>query len=870
MHLLGLFFLFGTAVSAAPLAGGNAYLVREPRATIYHLLTNAPAQVAQRGPSTLRARVGDSTNVVEVTRRIALHLRNPSDLARLIAGRPLTLTRSVGAGAFILEATDPVTALNEAQRLSGETGVGAAYPVMTRFQQLHGSYSYLPNDPYFGNQWHLEHRNSDGSPAGVDLNVRAAWPVTRGGGIYIAFGDDGVEATHPEFTNRVSDIAGLDFDFSASSQNIVLGPIDRHATAVAGLALAEAENGTGGAGVAPKATLVNWKIFSNGALGATDEHLMDMYQYYSNVVSVQNHSWGYGGTEQQGPSPLESIGISNAVFYGRGGKGSVIVRSGGNSRTQGGNSDDDAYPSDPRVIAVAAVRIDGRAATYSNPGACLLVAAPSGDTGFQTLFTTDRRGSLGYSTIFIPADTNLWDYGFDSSGFSGTSGSAPQIAGVAALILSANTNLSYRDVQQILVLSSRQFDLADPDLATNGAGFRVSHNTGFGVPDAGVAVSLARTWINRPPRTAVTWVATNAAAIPDDGLRVLISDALGNPVQLASATPSLGLHCDNPSAQLPLVDLGPLVGAAPGNLTGKGALIQRGGDTFVNKIQSAANAGAAFAIIYNNTGTIERVNMGNTDFSPIPAVFIDKLNGDALHNLLLQSNVQARIQLFSTNYTFAVTNTMLCEHVGVRIQTDHPTRGEIRITVVSPAGTRSVLQRVNNDTNAGPVDWTYYTTHHFFESSVGTWRVEVSDEAPGKLGNVLYAALTIFGTDLVDSDADGLDDGWEMAKFGTLAYGPKDDPDADGFSNAQEQLMGTHPLVSNFPLQLDISRWNGQLARLSWLGSTNFIYEVKAGSDPGNLTVLTNIPGRFPVQEWFLPYTAGQNFFRVRAVPAAP
>jgi len=68
---------------------------------------------------------------------------------------------------------------------------------------------------------------------------------------------------------------------------------------------------------------------------------------------------------------------------------------------------------------------------------------------------------------------------FNATGFKGTSGSAPQIAGVVALVLGANPNLYVRDVRQILLLSARHFDLADPDLQTNGAGLRVSHNLGF-------------------------------------------------------------------------------------------------------------------------------------------------------------------------------------------------------------------------------------------------------------------------------------------------------------------------------------------------------------------------------------------------------
>src|SRR5439155_4213512 len=95
-------------------------------------------------------------------------------------------------------------------------------------------------------------------------------------------------------------------------------------------------------------------------------------------------------------------------------------------------------------------------------------------------------------------------------------------------------------------------------------------------------------------------------------------------------------------------------------------------------------------------------------------------DGEAL-KALFATNVSAlaQIRLNSTSYVFSITNTLLCEHVGVRVLTDHPLRGDLRITLVSPAGTRSVLQRYNTDTSSGPVDWTYYSTHHFYETSAG-------------------------------------------------------------------------------------------------------------------------------------------------------
>src|SRR6185369_2971480 len=206
-----------------------------------------------------------------------------------------------------------------------------------------------------------------------------------------------------------------------------------------------------------------------------------------------------------------------------------------------------------------------------------LVAAPSGDSddGFPTIFTTDRQGALGYNQGSYTND--LADYCFDSTGFSGTSASAPQISGLAALILSANPALTYRDVQQILILSARHFDLTDPDLTTNGAGFRVSHNVGFGVPDAGEAVTLAKSWSNRPPLKSTTLTSTKVRTIPDDSLRVRISGS-GVPAELSRlrTQPSLGPHADTPTPVLPLVDVGYATNRISRDLTGRAALIQRG------------------------------------------------------------------------------------------------------------------------------------------------------------------------------------------------------------------------------------------------------------------------------------------------------
>jgi subtilisin-like proprotein convertase family protein len=557
-----------------------------------------------------------------------------------------------------------------------------------------------------------------------------------------------------------------------------------------------------------------------------------------------------------------------------------MVRSGGNNRTEGNNANDNAYASDPRVIAVAAVGSSGRAASYSNPGACLLVAAPGGEVN-AGLFSTDLLGTRGANFLnYFPPNEHLNDYALDVLGFTGTSPAAALVSGVSALVLSANPELTTRDVQQILALSARHFDSADPDLIRNGAGLLVSHNVGFGVPDAGEAVRLAQLWPNRPAPTLLTVTNTTMAEIPDDGLRVEVVGE-GVPPSLASlrTLPGTGPHADEPTASLPLVDVGLATNAIGADLTGKAALILRGTNNYADKITFAAQAGAAFAVVYNyatNTsgsgapGGDQLVPMGGTDFTPIPAVFVSHRDGVALQGLCAtNAAARARIRLTNTNLLFAVTDSLLCEHVGLRLQTDHPLRGDLRITLVSPAGTRSVLQRYNADTNAGPSDWTYYSTHHFFESSVGEWALFVSDEGLDATGSVHLASLMVTGVPITDTDTDGLDDAWEMAHFGSLGPGPRDDPDGDGYSNAREQVMGTDPLKPDREFALDLSRWNAALNRLSWPGVANRSYEVWGTSNLNQpMSLLTNVPGQCPDTEWFSPFTnATPAFFRVRSEP---
>ncbi|MBD1938468.1 proprotein convertase P-domain-containing protein [Microcoleus sp. FACHB-68] len=118
--------------------------------------------------------------------------------------------------------------------------------------------------------------------------------------------------------------------------------------------------------------------------------------------------------------------------------------------------------------------------------------------GTNGIVTTDLVGTEG---------KDAGDYTRD---FGGTSAAAPVVSGVIALMLEANPNLTWRDVQHILVETARPTDPNDwhdlkdePNWQTNGAGYAVNHNYGFGAIDAAAAVELAAGWVPVDPEVSV-------------------------------------------------------------------------------------------------------------------------------------------------------------------------------------------------------------------------------------------------------------------------------------------------------------------------------------------------------------------------------
>lgn len=873
-----------TLPALAVLAAGTATAAevlefREPRRVAYQLEPVEGARALAAAPQWIRARPArGGTNALWLGSQVVVQLRATNELPELLAAGPLRVSEVCDSNVFVLQAPDALTAARLAADWAARPGVTVSHPVRRRPVKLHGGFAPRPNDPLFPRQWHLENRDTNsGARLGFDLNVRAAWALTRGAGVVVAQGDDGLELDHPDLRDNTAGAPHYNF-FNNTPDGRHPGSLAGHGTAVGGLIAARAGNGVGVAGVAPGAQLASWVVFDTQGNFLNDLQSRRMFQYASNVVAVQNHSWGNADKTFLSVGVLESQGIANAIRYGRAGRGVVMVRAAGNERLELNDANDDAYANDPRVITVGAVRANGQVTSYSTPGACVLVAAFSADrrvdlgpgvqTNYPSLTTTDRSGILGYNLDYAGGYA---DYAFDASGFEGTSGATPQIAGLCALILSVNPALTWRDVQQVLLLAARQLDPADPAVHPNGAGLRVSHNTGFGVPDAARAVALAQRWKPRPPRVEVTASFRGRQAIPDDGLRVeLTGPRVPAALQSIPVWPADGLHVDEPTEAVPLVDVGQALGPIAMDLTGKAALIERGQNYFVEKIRHAAAAGARFVIIWNNVGTTDRLFMAGAEVhrAPIPAVFMDRQSGSALRDWLAgTAEARARLTLQSVRFTLPIHASLQAEHVTLRVQTTHQRRGDVRLTLVSPAGTRSVLQHFNEDLGSPLDDWTYSSVHHFYEPTAGDWRVEVSDERAGVTGEVLALDLTVTGVPIEDTDGDGLDDAWEEHYFTGLEFGPADDPDRDGESNLVESLAGTDPRYAP-PLRLELTAWDARFWRLAWPTTpyARFCLEAAATAE-GPYTALGEVTSDFGLAEWLVPAERSPGrFFRVQAV----
>lgn len=839
-----------------------AFSLKMPRPVVYLVehsdLANTWVAGRERDRSDVR---------VQFSSRVVLQLADGLALDQALIGISLKPDRELAAGFYVLQAANSKEALEESQRLAAREMVLVSHPVRRRFMRKKAPSAYRPNDPLYPTQWPLEHRDSaTGDWLGPEFNVLEAWPESTGQGVVIGVVDDGVELTHADLIGQ--DAKQLHFNFTTSKADGNPVASDQgHGTIVAGLALARANNGRGIAGVAHGARLASMVVWDSSDAFGSEEQVANMFRFRNNEIDVQNHSWGNSTIQQLEVPLIESKAIEDSIKNGRDGRGVVMVRVSGNNREEDWSATDDGYSNDPRVVTVGAVGPNGRVAEFSNPGACVLCAGLIGNTAADhPVYSTDRMGNLGWNRDSDAGNSEVGSYHAIARG--GNSFTAPQISGVAALVLSANPELSYRDVQQVLIHASRHFDFDDPFLHPNAAGYWFTPNTGFGVPDAGVAVLLAKSWKSTPALVTKTYTENALVELPDDGLQLHLSGD-GN-VTVFQASPGDGLVADAETSFLPIVDVGRANVPLDKDLSGSAALIERGGAFFSEKVRNAAEAGAEFAVLYNHRNGDERFILGGLDFTEIPAVFLSQNDGVKLKKLLASNQetpLNAALSLNGIKVKVPVSDGLRCEQVGVRVEMNHGVRSDIRLTVQSPSGTRSVLQANVPDGSSWRSDWVFWSNRFFYEPAKGDWSVVVSDLSKDFTGVLSAIELTIRGTMIDDTDNDGLDDSWENTQFGSLRQSALGDPDGDGVSNAREQVLQTDPQSFDGHLDLRVLRLTDGTLRLAWSSWNGFVYRVQSANQalgPWSEQAVVE-PGKFQTEWRTKSEPEGLRFYRVRA-----
>ncbi len=325
-------------------------------------------------------------------------------------------------------------------------------------------------------QWHLQSEHS---------KVTDAWDIPglanpQGSpDIAIAILDDGLDVAHPEFQGKV--VAQFDFA-SNTADGSPKSSQDKHGTACGGVATAA---GVKAHGAAPGCSLM--AVRTPNFLGSDDEARMFKWAA-DNGADVISCSWGPpDGTGARDPLPDNvRAAIRYCVERGRGGKGIPIFWAAGNGDE---SVSLDGYAANPDVIAVAACTDQGTKSWYSDFGPEIWVCAPSsGDRGLgeRSIFTVDRRGSAGYNAGNAAQGDPIGDYTND---FGGTSSATPLVAGIAALMLSANPDLRENPTsQEVREVLAQTADKIGTGYDSSGH----SHQFGFGRVNALRAVEEAR------------------------------------------------------------------------------------------------------------------------------------------------------------------------------------------------------------------------------------------------------------------------------------------------------------------------------------------------------------------------------------------
>lgn len=261
----------------------------------------------------------------------------------------------------------------------------------------------IKGDPSVKYQWH--HQN---------IETFDSWSVTKGEGVIVGVCDTGVDKEHLELNENLI-LPG----YNVVDDSHDMTPVHPHGTMVSGLIAGVANNGIGGAGIAPKVRILPIKVSNEGDGRAYYSDLAECIMYaVDNGAKVINLSYGGAHTEV----------INAAGKYARNNGAMLVVAAGNSGMDISGWDDWDSF------VLVGATDIKNEIAYFSNYGTPIDITAP-GVSVYTTELTTEEDKAPYRST-------------------SGTSFSAPMVAATAAMIYAVNNEFTMDEVQDILYESA--------------------------------------------------------------------------------------------------------------------------------------------------------------------------------------------------------------------------------------------------------------------------------------------------------------------------------------------------------------------------------------------------------------------------------
>ncbi|XP_014668291.1 PREDICTED: neuroendocrine convertase 1-like [Priapulus caudatus] len=332
-------------------------------------------------------------------------------------------------------------------------------------------------DPLWSHQWYLQDTRTTLDLPKLDLHVMPVWEKYTGHGVVVTVLDDGVH-------NREPPIEVPYYLLLMVSMAVLVS----HGTRCAGEIAMVANNNKCGVGVAYNARIGGIRMLDGSV---TDRIEAEALVFNLSHVDIYSASWGPSddGRTVDGPGRLASEAFEIGITKGRAGKGVIYSWASGNGGSFQDDCDCDGYTNSIYTISVSSASEHGKSPWYAERCASTMASTySSGAYTDQKIVSTDLHNKC-------------------TTEHTGTSASAPLAAGIFALALEANPNLTWRDMQHLVVWTSEYAPLSDnPGWQTNNIGLKVNTRFGFGLMNAAALVEMAnpQTWKTVPEKKICT------------------------------------------------------------------------------------------------------------------------------------------------------------------------------------------------------------------------------------------------------------------------------------------------------------------------------------------------------------------------------